>query len=193
MINFNKEKNVKEYLEEYSSLEEYVLGKNINEKYISKNKVAIIDCDGIISTGKSFYDENGKVFKAYGCYDKEMLKLLSKNCNWDFIFVSDDSNGFPITTARLRDIGFPLLKASPVERETLVEKYNNTGAITVFIGDSLSDIPALVEAQYNGTTCDAPDKVKKLCNYVSEKKCGDGALAEILENLHRYISKTVKF
>ena len=191
MINFNKEKNVKEYLEEYSSLEEYVLGKDINEKYIAKNKIAIIDCDGVITTGKSFYSQDGKSLKAYGCYDKEMLKFLAKNCNWDFLFVSDDQKGFNITSARLNDIGFPLVKASPDERRKIVEQYNSTDAITIFIGDSLSDIPALVEAKYNGTTCDAPDKVKKLCNYVSERKCGEGALAEILENLHMYLSKTV--
>lgn len=191
MINFNKEKNVKEYLGEYSSLEEYVLGKDIDERYIKAHKIAIIDCDGVITTGESFYNEDGKYLKAYGCYDKEMLKFLAKNCNWDFLFVSDDQNGFTITTARLNDIGFPLVKASPDERKKLVEQYNSTGAITIFIGDSLSDIPALVTATYNGTTCGAPYKVKKLCNYISERKCGEGALAEILENLHRYLSKTV--
>lgn len=192
MLNYYKDKNVAEYFQKYKSLEEYILGKNLDPKYVKASKFALIDCDGIISTGESFYNSKGKFLKSYGCYDKEMIKYLELNCNWHFTFVTDDKNGWDITLSRISSLGYNLAKASPDERKDIVKYYKSVGWLTIFIGDSLSDIPALVLADYNGTTIDAPEKVKRLCNYISETPGGKGALAEIMLNLHEYINDEFK-
>jgi len=167
-----------------SSVEKYVLGDN-SEEYIQKKKIAIIDCDGVVSNGESLYTEDGKFLKSYGCYDKEMMKFFS-NIGWEFEFVSDDKKGFNITKKRISDLGYELFNYSDKERLQLIKDYKDKIGydIIVFIGDSLSDIPSLIEADYSGTCNNAPDLVKTFCDYVSPRNGGNGAVADIMYNLH---------
>ena len=173
-----------------SSVKDYVLGKNLKESYLNKKKIAIIDCDGVISSGESFYTSEGKLLKSYGCYDKEMMKLLS-SIGWEFEFVSDDKKGFSITKKRIDDLGYNLFNLSAEGRLDLIKDYKNKIGydIVVFIGDSISDIPSLIEADYSGTCNNAPGVVKKFCDYSSFKNGGNGALAEILLNIHKLIER----
>ena len=187
--------NKKDYIEIFkkdynSSVKDYVLGKNLKESYLKKKKIAIIDCDGVISSGESFYTSEGKLLKSYGCYDKEMMKMLS-SIGWEFEFVSDDKKGFSITNKRIDDLGYNLFNFSEEERLKLVKDYKNKIGydIVVFIGDSLSDIPSLIEADYSGTCNNAPAIVKRFCDYSSFKNGGNGALAEILLNIHKLIER----
>ena len=155
----------------------------VNEEFINKKKVAIIDCDGIISTNEFLYDVNGKSMKSYGCYDHEMIKFC-KSINWKFIFVSADSNGFEISKNRVKDLHCPIYNFSWMERSNLVKNYINNGYITLFIGDSISDINAMSNATIAATVNNAPDLVKEYCDYISNKNGGYGGLADILYNIN---------
>lgn len=155
----------------------------VNEEFINKKKVAIIDCDGIISTNEFLYDVNGKSMKSYGCYDHEMINFC-KSINWKFIFVSADSNGFKISKNRVKDLRCPIYNFSWMERSNLVKNYINNGYITLFIGDSISDINAMSNATIAATVNNAPDLVKEYCDYISHKNGGYGGLADILYNIN---------
>ena len=65
-------------------------------------KIIISDCDGILTDGTSIYTSDGKIGKVYGSYDKEAIKEAHDN-GWEFLFVSNDSNGWPITKKRLTE------------------------------------------------------------------------------------------
>jgi len=177
----------KNKLENCSDLNEYILGK-VNDKYLNIKKIALIDCDGIITTGESFYTSEGKLMKSYGCYDKEMMKLLG-TIGWEFEFVSDDKKGFNITKKRISDLGYELHQASAKDRLKIIKDYKKIIGydIVLFIGDSLSDIPSLAEADYSGTCNNAPEMVKDFCDYSSNLNGGNGALADILFKIHQMI------
>lgn len=174
-------------LYQYKDLDEYILGK-VDDNYKNLKKIALIDCDGIITTGESFYTSEGKLLKSYGCYDKEMMKILGR-VGWEFEFVSDDKNGFSITKKRIDDLGYELHKASPEERLKIISDYKRIIKydVVVFIGDSISDIPSLIKADFSGTCNNAPGYVKPFCDYTSNLNGGAGALADILLHLHRII------
>lgn len=155
----------------------------INDEFINKKKVAIIDCDGIISTNEFLYDINGKSMKSYGCYDHEMISFCKK-INWEFIFVSADFNGFKISENRVKDLRCHIYNLGWLERSDLVKDYINNGYITLFIGDSISDINAMSNATIAATVNNAPDLVKEYCDYISDKRGGYGGLADILYNIN---------
>lgn len=155
----------------------------INDEFINKKKIAIIDCDGIISTNEFLYSVNGKSMKSYGCYDHEMISFC-KNINWEFIFVSADSNGFKISENRVKDLHCPIYNLGWEERSDVVKDYVNNGYITLFIGDSISDINAMSNATIAATVNNAPDLVKEYCDYISYKNGGYGGLADILYNVN---------
>lgn len=165
--------------------------------YINSSKCAIIDCDGVITDGKSIYNKTEKIYKIYGAYDKEILNFLSKSFNWKFIFVSDDKAGLEITQCRInhliksnKNISFENLNDK--ERFNLLKEIKKTNKYDAFIGDSLSDIPSLSLAYMSGCPNNAPNIVKEYCNYVSNLDGGNGGLADILWNIHTYIVNIVK-
>lgn len=183
MWNKNKKK-----LEENKTHIDLLLEKFlVNDEFINKKKVAIIDCDGIISTNEFFYDTNGKSLKSYGCYDHEMISFCKKYLNWEFIFVSADANGYKITENRVKDLHCDARYLNWTQRNELVKDYNNNGYVTLFIGDSISDINAMSNATIAATVNNAADLVKEYCDYISDKNGGYGGLADILYNINLII------
>lgn len=168
-----------------------------SKKFKDTKKIVILDCDGIISTNESFYSKDGKVMKSYGCYDTEMLHFCHNNINWDFIFVSADKKGYDITNKRVNtDLHYNLYNYNGKERCELVNKYKNEGYITLFIGDSLSDIDSCSAADFSATVNTAPQLVKSYCDYISDKNGGYGALADILYNMclgNSFIEKSLEY
>lgn len=180
-----------EALNKYSDLNEYLLRKT-TDKFKKLRKLIVADCDGILSTNESMYSKDGKMMKSYGCYDKEMIRLLEQ-AGWSFVFVSADKAGFEITKARCIDIKEILLFANAEERKNYIDKVRSEYDLIVFIGDSLSDIPSLAAADYSGTVATAPDEVQMFCDYVSSLKGGYGGFADIIWRLHNLIQKEYKY
>lgn len=187
---FNNQRNkeiAKKIYRSFDSLEDYLLS-GISEKYKNLKKIIVSDCDGIISTNESFYDFDGKKMKAYGCYDKEMLRLLKK-IGWEFVFVSADLSGYRVTESRVFDLKEKLEHKTEDERVEYIKQLKDEYDIVVYVGDSLTDIPSLLEADYSGTTNNAPDVVKDFCDYVSPLNGGYGGFADVIWNLHDGINE----
>lgn len=153
---------------------------NFSEKYLCTKKLIISDCDGVLTNGKSIYTINGKEAKEYGAYDKEMIKLAVK-CGWDFLFVTSDKLGIDIHQTRMNDLMQKLVFADSKKRVELINEARKNGyKKVIFIGDSLSDIPALSNADISMTTRNSFDMVKVYCDYITDKNGGEGALAEAI-------------
>lgn len=150
---------------------------------MKKKIIVISDVDGILTNGQSIYTVDGKVGKVFGSYDKESV-IYAKQFGVEFLFVSSDKNGWPITSRRLSEWKekewCDYMLADDVEREKIIEDYKNKGYYVIFIGDSISDIPAGNKANYFATTNNAFDKVKTQCDYVSSRDGGNGGFAEII-------------
>ena len=146
-------------------------------------KIIISDCDGILTDGTSIYTSDGKIGKVYGSYDTEAIKEAHDN-GWEFLFVSNDSNGWPITKKRLTEYwerkwcNFDLATAK--DRKELVKSYQNAGYFVVFVGDSISDIPAGKIADMFCTTNNGFKEVKENCHFVSSRNGGNGGFAQII-------------
>lgn len=153
-------------------------------------KIIISDCDGILTNGTSIYTSDGKIAKIYGSYDTEAIKFGVDN-GWEFLFVSNDSNGWDITSKRLSEYhergwcNYQL--ASAQERKELVQKYKADGYYVVFVGDSISDISAGLASNIFCTPNNGFDEVKEQCDYISDRDGGNGGFAQIIYYVNKYI------
>src|SRR5210317_537942 len=99
-------------------------------------KKLIIDVDGVITDGSSYYSADGKVLKKFGPHDKDGLKILKPLIKT--IFITADKNGFKISQKRIKDWGFCLYLVSEENREDFICKQNNSKQI-IFIADGYHD------------------------------------------------------
>lgn len=148
-----------------------------NKEVYSLKKVLICDCDGILTNGNLGYTKNGKMYKTYGCHDHEMINLLTL-FGWEIIFVTNDKGGFTITDERIKDMGCSVYKATPKERKEMVENFSSNGYIVAFFGDSPSDLPAAMLADYRYTTANCFEPIKEYFHFVSKSEGGHGGFAE---------------
>lgn len=171
---------------------EYMKSKHTQE-YINMKKVIISDCDGILTDGNMTYSDCRKEFKTYGCHDKELYKL-AKSLGWEFVFVTDDRTGYEITDSRTTSsLGQHVYVYDGKSREKLVDQYKNGGYVTVFLGDSPSDLNAASAAHMCATTDNAFEPIKPYFNYVSPYQGGHGGFADIIYQLLLLDENDLKF
>lgn len=153
-------------------------------------KIIISDCDGILTDGTSIYTSDGKIGKVYGSYDTEAIKEAHDN-GWEFLFVSNDSNGWYITKKRLSEYNArgwcDYLLANAQQRKELVQNYKDKRYLVVFVGDSISDIPAGKIADMFCTTNNGFKEVKENCHFVSNRNGGNGGFAQIIYYVDNYV------
>lgn len=163
----------------YFSWEDMMID-GFDKAYIETKKAIVCDCDGILTDGNLSYTKEGKFIKTYGCHDKEMISLVRK-LGWNIHFVTNDASGIKITEERLYDsLKLPVLQENSFGRAEHVKKLVNEGYLTIFCGDSPSDLKAAANAHYCCTTKNCFEPIKKYFNYVSEYEGGHGGLADIL-------------
>lgn len=177
---------------------------------VKSNVLVICDCDGVLTDGKSYYTENGKMFKAYGAYDMEIIKWFTSVKNWKFLFVTADMLGYEITVKRLKNMAMsaqsnlanvlvsgniqPALSAFMQGPNRLaISAANDHGRAEIVktaksfihtpiiaLGDSLSDLWMFELADACAIPANAPSIMAKYVDYVSHKCGGDGAFADII-------------
>ena len=171
------------------------LKDSIKESHNGYKVIFVSDCDGILTDGRSYFTKDEKTHKSYGSYDKEAIRFITDYMNDSLDFITDDKDGMAIHKTRIKHLSnscrwlsFELINKSPKERLEYIQNlklhFKNfkdfKKVIIVFIGDSISDIPALSEADIAMTTNNAPDEVKEYCNYISKYNGGMGGYADCI-------------
>ena len=159
------------------------LKKNFKTKVDKQNKfksntpkVFILDVDGVMTTGKFFYSEEGKVMKVFGPDDNDGLSLLSSQL--EIRFVTGDKKGFPISRKRIvDDMGFKLDLVSTIHRiDWVAERYPLE--TVVYMGDGIFDHYVMAKVGYSIAPANADKNAKGSASFVTERFGGDRAVAE---------------
>lgn len=151
----------------------------------------ILDVDGVITTGRFFYSNQGKQFKEFGPDDHDALKLISRFIHIEFI--SADKSGFEISKKRIvDDMGFKLTHVSTLSRlKWLSEKFNINELI--YMGDSFKDIEIFKKVGYAISPQNADLSCKKYAHYVTQTSGGNRAVSEACFHiLDKFFNKKIK-
>ena len=145
---------------------------------MKENLAFVLDFDGIFTDGKMYYSKDGKVMKAVGCDDWELIKGLSEYI--PVTIITADERGFPITRKRIEEemhMELYLVREKAKGRWEWIKNKYPTQKI-IFMGDSLSDYYSLKSADLGITVMDALDVVKGNADVVIPRRGGDRAVAE---------------
>lgn len=152
---------------------------------MNKFKNLILDVDGVFTDGSFYYSEDGKVLKKFGDADNDALSFLKDRLHIEMI--TGDKRGFPISNKRIGiDMGYPISLVSTFERVDWIRDRFNLEE-TIYMGDGIYDPLVFDKVGYSIAPNNAFYNTKKYCNYITESKGGEGAVAEavihILEHL----------
>ncbi|MCA9296354.1 MAG: hypothetical protein KC983_07545 [Phycisphaerales bacterium] len=138
--------------------------------------VFVVDVDGVMTDGKSYYTDAGKVMKAFGPDDHDALCLLREHV--DVQFISGDRRGFGISEARIaRDMGFPLELVSSLRRlDWIAERWPL--ARVIYMGDGIFDDAVLRAVLYGICPSDGDARAREAAQYVTQREGGNRAVAE---------------
>lgn len=166
---------------------------NVDLKAKAMNiKAFVSDVDGVMTDGSITYDENGTEYKTFNAKDGQGLVRLIKSGIVTAIITARE-NG--TVTHRFEKLGVSKIyqgqKQKDVALEQFMQEYNIKADEIVYVGDDLPDICVLEKVAISACPQDAVDEVKEVCNFISSKCGGKGAVREICDFIYTH-SKYIK-
>jgi|TARA_B110000444_G_scaffold253800_1_gene285269 3-deoxy-D-manno-octulosonate 8-phosphate phosphatase (KDO 8-P phosphatase) len=137
-------------------------------------KKFILDVDGVLTTGHSIYDKNGKAYKIFGPHDNDGLKILKDRI--EISFISADKRGFEITKKRITDMGFSVELVGEKERKDYF--INKNSEEIIFMGDGYFDSLVMDIVGYSIAPKNARKEAIQSADYVTPSRSGEGAVLD---------------
>lgn len=142
-----------------------------------------MDVDGTMTDGKIYMGNHGEVFKAFNIQDGYGIhEILPAHGISAAIMTGRVSS---IVTNRANELGIKYIfqgVADKKERTLNLMAESGLGAAQVaFMGDDLMDLEAMLLCGHRACPANAVQEVKSVCQFVSSKNGGDGAVREYIE------------
>lgn len=150
---------------------------------MTRIKHVIIDVDGTMTDGGIYYDEHGNELKKFCTRDAAGFFVLS-HYNVEVLILT--GRECAATLKRMKDLGIENVYQGVKDKYTFIKSYMSDNNIhsseLAYLGDDLNDLPSMKLAGVIGCPADACKEVRKIADYISTKKGGDGAVRDIIEN-----------
>ena len=151
----------------------------------SKIKLLVFDVDGVMTDGSITYDENGIEYKTFNAKDGHGLAKMVKN-GYMTAVITGRRNG--TVDRRSEDLHFTEVYQGVKNKlpilEAIMQKYELTYDEVSYMGDDEPDIPILEKVSISACPSDAVEKVKSVCNFISSKDGGKGAVRELCDYIY---------
>ena len=148
----------------------------------SKVKLLAFDVDGVMTDGSITYDENGIEYKTFNAKDGHGLAKMARN-GFVTAIITGRNNGTVDRRAcdlRVTEVYQGVKNKLPI-LEAIMEKYGLDFSEVSYMGDDEPDICILEKVGLAACPADAVDNVKKVCNFISSKDGGRGAVRELCD------------
>ena len=150
-----------------------------------KIKLLVFDVDGVMTDGSITYDENGIEYKTFNAKDGHGLAKMVKN-GFMTAVITGRKNG--TVDRRAIDLRFTEVYQGVKNKlpilEGIIQKYELSFEEVSYMGDDEPDIPILEKVGIAACPSDAVDRVKEVCNCVSTKCGGKGAVRELCDFIY---------
>ena len=157
--------------------------QKINSKEAAKKiKMLVFDVDGVMTDGSITYDENGVEYKTFNAKDGHGIVRMNKS-GFITAIITARNNG--TVEHRAKNLNITELYQGRKEKlpalEELLKKYNLKYENVSYMGDDLPDIFVLEKVGLACCPNDAVEEVKNICNFISSKNGGKGAVRELCD------------
>lgn len=144
----------------------------------------VLDVDGVMTSGKFLYTDQGKIMKEFGPHDAYSLKKIREHVN--IFFISADERGFKISKKRIADIGFSIELVPEDNRYSYIVN-NFSFENLIYMGDGDADAQILKDAFIGIAPANSRPNALKVANYITKAIGGEGAVAEACDYLQREV------
>lgn len=156
----------------------------------SKIRIIAFDVDGVMTDGSITYDENGIEYKTFNAKDGHGIAKMGVN-GFITAIITGRNNG--TVDKRATDLGIKevyqgVKKKLPI-LEAIMQKYDMDFSQVAYMGDDEPDICILEKVGISACPADAVDKVKDICDFVSAKDGGKGAVRELCDFIFDAVTK----
>lgn len=164
------------------------------EMNFSEIKFLFLDVDGTLTDGKIYMSDNGELFKAFdikdGCGIKDILPELGIT---PVIITARSSQ---ILANRCKELGIEhyyqgvrdkVNKIHDIMREYgFAADEKGVYMQAAYMGDDILDIPPMNVCAVRSCPADAVEEVKNICNFISVRKGGDGAVRDLIDTIRKH-------
>ena len=154
----------------------------------SKIKLLVFDVDGVMTDGSITYDENGVEYKTFNAKDGHGLAKMAKN-GFITAIITGRNNGTVdrrATDLRVCEVYQGVKNKLPI-LEGIMQKYELKYSQVAYMGDDEPDIPILEKVAISACPEDAVENVKAVCNYISAKSGGKGAVRDLCDYVYNAV------
>ena len=149
-------------------------------------RLFVMDVDGTLTDGTITYGEDGGETKSFHARDGAGIHLLGV-AGIETAIVTGRSSA--AVTRRAAELGIKDVLQGVKDKAMAVRSlryHKRLGADAVaYVGDDLSDLPAMREAAFSAAPADAAPEVRRAVTFVCTKDGGRGAVREAIEALLR--------
>lgn len=152
-------------------------------------KLIFMDIDGTLTDGKIYMGENGEMFKAFDIKDGYAIANILPKYNIVPIIITGRQSGIVTNRCKELNIDFCFQNVHN-KKEKLINIANSfslfmnvNGKIphTAYIGDDIPDLECMTIVEKAGCPSDSAEEIKKVADFISQKKGGEGAVREFIE------------
>ena len=151
---------------------------------LSKIQLLILDVDGVLTDGGIVVHSDGTESKRFSVLDGHRIKLWQRSGGLTAVISGRETAA---TTIRAKQLGISLVMQGCLEKlpafEQLLKEVGLTPEQTAYVGDDLMDIPLVRRVGFGVAVANAADELKQYADFITERKGGEGAVAEVVEHL----------
>lgn len=162
-----------------------------NYKTLLKNVSAFVfDVDGVMTNGQIMITTEGEMYREMNTRDGFAIKCALER-DYKIAIISGGTNEG--VRKRLETLGVDKvylgIHKKDIAFDDFLKTYNIDPEEVLCMGDDLPDLSVLEKVGVATCPQDAVSDVKKIVDYVSHKKGGDGCVREIIEQVMRVQNK----
>lgn len=154
----------------------------MNVEVFPRVQLLIMDVDGVLTDGSIIVHSDGTESKQFNVMDGHRIKMWQRADKLTGIISGRDSMA---TTLRAKHLGISNIMQGCLKKlpafEEMLEKTQLSPEQVVYIGDDLMDIPLVRRAGFGVAVANADDELKKYADFVTQRRGGKGAVAEVIE------------
>ena len=148
-------------------------------------KLFVMDVDGTLTDGKIYMGSAGEMMKAFHVKDGYGIHNILPQLGVIPVILTGRKS--EIVKERSRELGVVnVIQGSEDKVEdlrTLLRQMSMDWNQVAYIGDDLNDLSVMQKVAWAACPCDAVDEIKAICQYVSTKEGGSGAVRDAIDCL----------
>jgi 3-deoxy-D-manno-octulosonate 8-phosphate phosphatase (KDO 8-P phosphatase) len=158
------------------------INKKIVEK-VSKIKLLLTDCDGVLTDGGIYYSKTGEEMKRFSVRDGMGVERLKQLVQVETGIITGENS--EIVRQRVNKLEIKEYHPGSLDKyftfKEILRNRNISADQVAYIGDDTNDLEIIRHAGISACPADALPFVKEITHFIMENKGGHGAFREFAE------------